>query len=187
MVAAFFDDPVWGGWACPDIGRRVGQLSGLWRFFVDATIPTGWVWITGGGEATSLWVPPGVPELPPDHEERLHPLLNELFGSHGDDVYEGFQRFDAAHPHDSPHFYLSLLATDPRHRGHGHGMALLADNLREVDREGQAAYLESTNPANDGRYERLGFVHRGAFTLPGGPRVNTMWRASRPLRPDPQP
>jgi hypothetical protein len=42
------------------------------------------------------------------------------------------------------------------------------------------AYLESTNPANLPRYERLGFVRVGAFTLPGGgPTVDTMWRAAR--------
>lgn len=181
MVGAFFEDPVWGKWACPDVDKRVRQLTGLWRFFVDATIPTGWVWITQGGEAASLWVPPGIPELPPEYEERLHPLLNELFGAaHGDVVYDSFQRFDAARPHDSPHYYLSLLATHPKHRGHGHGTALLTENLRKVDGEGSAAYLESTNPVNDRRYERVGFVHLGAFTLPGGPRVTTMWRARVP-------
>lgn len=56
-------------------------------------------------------------------------------------------------------------------------MALLTENLREVDGEGMGAYLESTNPENDRRYERLGFVHLGAFTLPDGPQVTTMWRA----------
>ena len=168
--------------ACPDVERRAGQLSALWRFFVDATIPTGGVWIMHGGEAASLWVPPGFPELPPEAEEQLHPLLKELYGEHGDVVYEGFQRFDASHPRGGPHYYLSLLATDPKHRGHGHGVALVAENLRQVDREGMAAYLESTNPVNDRRYERLGFVHRGAFTLPGGTRVTTMWRDPSPAR-----
>jgi len=179
MAAAFFDDPVWGHWACPNVERRAVQLTALWRFFVDATIPTGWIWITEGGEAASLWVPPRYPELPPEYEERLHPLLNEMFGKHGDTVFEGFERFDEAHPHDEPHYYLSLLATDPRHRGQGHGMALLAKNLEDVDRDGVAAYLESTNPANDHRYQRQGFAYRGSFTLPDGPAVATMWRAAR--------
>jgi GNAT superfamily N-acetyltransferase len=85
----------------------------------------------------------------------------------------------AAHPHDEPHYYLSLLAADPRHRGHGFGMALLAENLAEVDRDGKPAYLESTNPENDHRYERQGFVRCGDFTVPSGPRVGTMWREAR--------
>jgi GNAT superfamily N-acetyltransferase len=181
LTGAFHDDPVWGLWACPDVGRRESQLQALWRFFVDATIPIGGVWITSGAEAASLWIPPGYPELPPEDEERLHPLLIELLGPHGDTVFEGFRRFDEAHPHDHPHHYLSLLATDPRHRGHGFGMALLAENLAEVDRRGEASYLESTNPANDRRYEGRGFVRRGDFRVPRGPLVTTMWREARAL------
>jgi len=179
MTAAFHDDPVWGPWAFPDAKRRNAQLSALWRFFVDAAIPSGWVWITEGGEAASLWVPPGYSELPPEYEQRLHPLLTELLGPHADTVFEGFGCFDTARPHDEPHYYLSLLATHPEHRGHGHGMALLADNLAEVDREGMASYLESTNPKNDHRYEQQGFARAGSFVLPGGPRVTTMWREAR--------
>src|SRR5580765_6242027 len=121
MTSAFFDDPVWGPWAFPDVERRAVQLSTLWRLLIDAAIPNRWVWVTSGGEAASLWVPPGCPELPPEDERRLHPLLIDLLGSYGDTVFEGFERFDAAHPHDEPHYYLSLLATDPTHRGHGHG------------------------------------------------------------------
>lgn len=43
-----------------------------------------------------------------------------------------------------------------------------------------AAYLESSNPANDGRYARLGFEPVGQFSYPGdGPVVTTMWREAR--------
>jgi hypothetical protein len=39
------------------------------------------------------------------------------------------------------------------------------------------AYLESSNPSNDHRYERLGFVRVGEFAAPaGGPTVACMWR-----------
>ena len=56
-------------------------------------------------------------------------------------------------------------------------MALLAENLKRIDAEGFPAYLESTNPANNSRYERLGFRQIGEFTTPGGERtVGTMWR-----------
>ena len=60
-------------------------------------------------------------------------------------------------------------------------MALLADNLARIDREGAAAYLESTNPANLARYRSVGFVDLGSFTLgDDGPVVTTMWREPRP-------
>jgi len=91
-----------------------------------------------------------------------------------------FERFDAAHPHAEPHYYLSLLATHPDHRGAGHGMRLLAENLERIDQEGLPAYLESTNPANNDRYGRVGFEVVGSFEgfVPGSV-ITTMWRAAQ--------
>ena len=59
-------------------------------------------------------------------------------------------------------------------------MALLADTLARIDEEGAPAYLESSNPANDARYERLGFLKVGEFSTPDGAHtVATMWREVR--------
>jgi hypothetical protein len=55
-------------------------------------------------------------------------------------------------------------------------MGLLAHNLAQFDAEGAPAYLESTNPANDRRYERLGFVKVGGATPGGRHSAATMWR-----------
>jgi hypothetical protein len=42
------------------------------------------------------------------------------------------------------------------------------------------AFLESSNPVDDHRYERLGFVEFGKFDLAdGGPGVTQMWRDPR--------
>jgi GNAT superfamily N-acetyltransferase len=179
LGAAFHDDPVWGPWTFPDEAGRLARSRPFWRFTVDAAIANGWVWLTSGNEATSIWVPPGRQELPPPFDERLSPMLTELLGDRGDIAYRGFECFDEAHPYDEPHFYLSHLATDPAHRGHGFGMALLAANLEEVDRLDMPAYLESTNPANNRRYEARGFAVVGSFRVPDGPEVTTMWRPRR--------
>jgi predicted GNAT family acetyltransferase len=61
------------------------------------------------------------------------------------------------------HAYLSLLATHPAHRGRGVGQELLAADLARWDAAGIPTYLESTNPANDHRYARLGFRPIGGF------------------------
>jgi predicted GNAT family acetyltransferase len=58
-------------------------------------------------------------------------------------------------------------------------MRLLAENLALIDEEHHAAYLESSNPANNGRYARVGFERVGEFTYPDGPVVTTMWRPAR--------
>ncbi len=47
-----------------------------------------------------------------------------------------------------------------------------------------AFYLESSNRANDRRYERLGFMQVGTFAAPGGePTAACMWREPRQRTP----
>lgn len=56
-------------------------------------------------------------------------------------------------------------------------MGLLAELTATADREGRPVYLESTNPANTPRYERLGFHGQTEFSTPDGMHtVTTMWR-----------
>jgi GNAT superfamily N-acetyltransferase len=135
------------------------------------------VWVAGDFAAASVWIPPGGVELTDEEEQRVEPLLRELVGPRTPQVLELLERFEASHPRDMPHYYLSLVGTAERHRGQGIGMALLAENLRRIDEEGMPAYLESSNPANDARYEGIGFRWSGEFTTPDGKRtVATMWR-----------
>jgi GNAT superfamily N-acetyltransferase len=179
MAEAFYDDPVWA-WAFPDPERRLEQHRVLWRFAAASALDYGWVWLTDECASATLWIPPGRPELRPEDEARLEPLLNKLLGDGATRVLDTFERFDAAHPKGEPPYYLSLLGTHPEHRGRGEGMGLLADNLVRIDAEGAPAYLESSNPANDHRYERLGFSRWGEFDLgEGGPTVTQMWRDPR--------
>jgi predicted N-acetyltransferase YhbS len=59
-------------------------------------------------------------------------------------------------------------------------MALLRDNLARIDALGMPAFLESTDPGNNPRYERLGFTRIREYALPaGGPVVTQMWRTPR--------
>jgi ketosteroid isomerase-like protein/GNAT superfamily N-acetyltransferase len=176
FALAFHDDPTWA-WAFPDAGRRTEQLRAWWGLYVRGALPHEWAWMTGDGGAAALWIPPGKPELSDEEEARVEPLLRELVGSHADDVLTLVDRFDSNHPRETPHYYLGLLATHPEHRGQGKGMGLLAANLARLDEMGMPAYLESSNRANDRRYERLGFELVGEFTAPGGePSVGCMWR-----------
>lgn len=125
----------------------------------------------------ALWIPPGRPELRPEDEKRLPSLLAEQLGDGAARALETFERFEAAHPEREPHYYLSLLGTNPDHSGKGLGIGLLADGLARIDAEGMPAFLESSNPINTPRYERLGFAVCGEFDLPDdGPSVSQMWR-----------
>jgi GNAT superfamily N-acetyltransferase len=176
LARAFYADPVWS-WAFPDPERRLEQHRAVWGLVGEAALSYGSAWNTANCAAVALWIPPGEPELRPEDEERLEGMLAELLGDGAARVIETFERFDAAHPHDEPHHYLSLLGTNPDHRGRGLGMGLLAATLERIDAEGSPAFLESSNPVNTPRYERLGFRVRGEFELAeDGPRVTQMWR-----------
>ena len=163
---AFHDDPTWA-WAFPEPPLRQARYAVFWRFIIAGALRYPWVLTTGAREAGAVWIPPGGTELAEDDEARMLPMLESLVGSRADEVLELLARLDAAHPRGEPHYYLSLLGTHPEHRGRGLGMGLLADSLERVDAEGLPAYLESSNPANNRRYERHGFVAVGAFQLPG--------------------
>jgi len=174
LAVAFLDDPTWS-WAFPDpvIRRRYWQLS------VEGALRYPWVFRTTGFETVSIWIPPDGTEFSAEDEERLPDLLTELVGSRASDVAELLLRFGEAHPRHEPHYYLSLLGTGEEHRGRGLGMALLQENLDRIDAERMPAYLESSNPGNNRRYESLGFVPVVSLRAPGdGPVVTGMWRPS---------
>jgi GNAT superfamily N-acetyltransferase len=172
MWSAFREDPLWK-WAFPDHRK----LAPWWRMLIASALRYPWVFVAGDFMAVSVWIPPDGHELTAEEEAQVAPLMDELAGPRGPEIVELVERFGASHPKHPPHFYLSLLGTRPEHRGAGIGMGLLAENLARIDELGMPAYLESSNPDNVGRYERLGFERIGEFSTPDGTRaVATMWR-----------
>ena len=63
-------------------------------------------------------------------------------------------------------------------QGKGVGTALMQPTLERADSAGLPAYIEASTERSAALYERLGFVHLGAYELPeGGPPV---WPMRRP-------
>ncbi len=169
---AFQGDPLWG-WAFPEHSK----LEPWWRFLITSALRHRWVWFLGDYAAVSVWIPPDCDELTHAQERQVDGLLLGLLGSRATQVIELLARFDAAHPRDRPHYYLSLLGTHPDRRGQGLGMGLLAENLARIDRQRMPAYLESSNPDNVARYEAKGFEQTGEFSTPDDRHtVCGMWR-----------
>lgn len=176
LSAAFDADPLWS-WAFPDDEKRPAQYEVFFGLFVESAIPNGWVWTLDQAAAVAVWTPPGKNELSDEAEARLEPFLTAELGTHAKPVLEVFESFGSAYPDDADFYYLSLLGTHPDHRGRGLGMGMLAANLAQIDAESMPAYLESSNPANNIRYERLGFKPHAEFSTPEGRHtVTTMWR-----------
>lgn len=55
----------------------------------------------------------------------------------------------------------------------------MRSRLDRCDAEHAPAYLESSNPANIGYYQRFGFEVTGEIVLPDGPSLWPMWRQPR--------
>ena len=177
IVYAFNADPLWS-WMFPDPRRRAEQHATVFGLYVDSAMPRGGVWMSDeSGSAAAVFTPPGEPELSEDAEARVEPFMRESLGAHAPAALETMHRFEAAIPKDQTFYYLSLLGTRADSRGRGIGMGLLAEITALADQDGQPTYLESTNPANNRRYERLGFKAQSRFTTPDGLHtVTTMWR-----------
>ena len=177
ITLAFLRDPVWSvALARPD--GSTAHNAAYWRHYVEGALRYSTVFTMEDPSAVSVWLPPGGTELSATQEEALVRLIEgALEPAAAQALFELWDRFDANHPHDEPHAYLSLLATHPDHRGTGTGQRLLADDLARFDAAGVPAYLESTNPGNDHRYERAGFRRLGGFeaVLDRAP-ISTMWR-----------
>jgi GNAT superfamily N-acetyltransferase len=176
---AFFEDPVWS-WVFPDEDDRRAHYPTLWDLFLTAGLRNDSVYVAEGGAATTIWTPPGAPELTDDEEAALEQFFRDTCRDRINVVLEAVRSIDRAHPEDELHWYLGVVATHPDHAGRRLGVDLIAHQLRTVDEQHLPAYLESSNPANLERYRRLGFEPRDEFPLADdGPLLTTMWRRSR--------
>ena len=178
ITLAFASDPVWS----VALARRDGGTDHhgpYWRLYVEGAVAHGTVFLADGGAAVSVWLPPGASELDAAQEGRLDALLADALEPEDDEaMHELYARFEASRAGvPAEHAYLSLLATHPDHRGVGIGQRLLVADLAAWDERSVPAYLESTNPANDHRYARAGFVPVGTFRAVRDEAIITaMWR-----------
>ncbi|TCR63169.1 acetyltransferase (GNAT) family protein [Bosea sp. BK604] len=126
-----------------------------------------------GGAA--MWLPPGVE---PD-TETLARLIRDnadpAILSEVEAIFDGMARY---HP-EAPHWYLPLIGTDPTRQGQGIGSALMRHALARCDRDGAAAYLESSNPRNIPLYQRHGFEILGTIQAGSSPVLTPMLRPPR--------
>ncbi len=175
LTSAFLRDPLWG--PVFDEKTRATSAAVVWRLFAGSALRYPWSFVSSHLEAVAIWIPPGGTELTDTEEVGLGDLLERTAGAHSARaIMRIYEQLDEAHPSE-PCFYLSLLGVHDDHRGAGLGMTLLADTLTHIDELGAAAYLESSNPANNARYEAVGFRTRASIMMDSGHIVTTMWRA----------
>lgn len=175
LVDAFHDDPMWGAWAFPVHHLRRANRSAVFSIFVAGALRYPSTWIAAGDAAVAMWIPPGGKGLSAEQEAQLEADLRDRVGAaESSRILQALDLFVGLTPTE-PHYYLSMLGTDPAYAGAGYGQRLLAHTLRLLDVEGAPAYLDCAD--NLVRlYERFGFRRTGSVVLPDGPRSNGMWR-----------
>lgn len=176
---AFFHDPAWS-WVFADEAQRRAQFAEWWQFAIGAGLRHDSIHVTQSCEAVAIWIPPGFAEFTDEEDVRAEAFLRRACGERGDEVVEAVAQFETMHPRDETHWYLSVVATHPEHRGGRLGVGLIEHQLVTIDDLHLPAYLESSNAANLARYGELGFEVRDEFHMgDGGPAVTTMWRLAR--------
>lgn len=176
LARAFLDDPV-AVWACPAPGPRLKMLEGMYAVRLRQMLAQQTVWTTPDCTSAALWTAPGCDNASPLRNLALvRSLIHPSIVVRLPLLAVGLAGVQRKRGHKPPHWYLSLLGTDPDARGHGYGSAVLQPVLELCDSDGVGIYLESSKERNIHFYARHGFRVTEELRLPRGPRMWPMWR-----------
>jgi len=174
IVLAFSTDPM-ARWCWPNADEYLATMPIFTEAFGGRAFQSDSAHCTSDRRGAALWLRPGTG---PDEEEMGRIAEERVPSSVRDDVYRVMERMAHFHPSE-PHWYLPMIGVDPTQQGKGYGSALLSHALRQCDRDGCLAYLESSNPRNIPLYERHGFRAIGEIQSGSSPTMVAMLRTPR--------
>ena len=177
LARAFYDDPV-TSWFYPNPKRRLAHARRFFAIRLRQLAEQELIYTTHDHSGAALWTQPGRWRENFAQSLMLLPMLPVLLPRIGE-YTRAVREIERCHP-VVPHYYLSVLGTDPDQQGGGVGSALLVPVLERCDAEGVAAYLESSKESNIGFYTGHGFAVTERIDLPAGPPLWFMWREPRP-------
>jgi len=150
-------------------GMRLTLTSALGRAMLVGASPA-----TGGIAGGLVALPPKRwPLPPPPLGVQLRTLIGQGWGV-SRAWSRVFSELEAVHPARS-HWYLAVVGVEPEQQGRGIGAELVGHFVRQVDAEGESAYLETDRGENVAFYERFGFCVEDELKLQGV-SVWRMWR-----------
>lgn len=131
----------------------------------------------------AIWGPPEAAPSANTHATDGDNEVPEYLEGLDPEVVGGMKAYNEAcreHYPDEPVWYLKLLGVDPAGQGKGIGSTLLRESLKELDRHGLPAYLETGTERNVRFYERFGFrVREEEVQL--APGSSPHWTMIRPV------
>jgi ribosomal protein S18 acetylase RimI-like enzyme len=174
LVTAFASDRI-VRWALPEPHEFLTHFPELVRRFGTHAWESESGYVMGPFDGVALWLRPGVD---PDNDGIGELMQQVIPEADQEKVFGFFGQMAEYHPHE-PLWYLPFIGIDPSHQGQGLGSALLSHVLKEVDRDGQAAYLEATTERSRDLYTRHGFEVLGAIQVADSPTMYPMLRTAR--------
>ncbi|MDX6676093.1 MAG: hypothetical protein QOE31_145 [Solirubrobacteraceae bacterium] len=173
LARAFYDDPV-TAWFYPNARRRMVHATRFFQIRLRQLAEQELIFTTDDRAGAALWTQPGRWREDLRQSLMLLPMLPVLLPRIRRST-RAVREIERRHP-VAPHYYLSVLGTDPEQQGGGVGSALLTPVLDRCDCDGIAAYLESSKQSNLDFYVRHGFTVTERIELPDGPSLWLMWR-----------
>jgi ribosomal protein S18 acetylase RimI-like enzyme len=161
-VAAFVNDPALRHFFPGE--RYELQATAFFGYLFDKRVGHGTVWVTERCEAAALWSPPADSMSADDHQRAAegYAAMEAMVGADAAQRLRVYNdEVDEHLPSDSAYWYLGVLATHPDHAGYRHGAAVMRAGLHNAT---GAAFLETTQPANVGYYQRFGWTVTASIT-----------------------
>ena len=176
LARSFYDDPV-TSWFYPNPRRRMTHATRFFAIRLRQLADQKLIFTTDDHSGAALWTQPGRWREDLRQSLMLLPMLPVLLPRIVRST-RAVREIERRHP-VVPHYYLSVLGTDPEKQGGGIGSALLTPVLDRCDAGGIAAYLESSKESNVAFYKRHGFDVTDRIELADGPPLWFMWREPR--------
>jgi len=177
LARAFYDDPL-TVWFYPNDKRRLARSRRFFGIRLRQLADQDLIFTTPDHSGAALWTHPGRWREDLAQSMMLLPMLPVLLPRIVRST-RAAREIERRHP-SAPHYYLSVIGTDPDQQGGGVGSALLGPVLDRCDAEGVGAYLESSKEGNLDFYVRHGFEVTERVELPDGPPLWFMWREPGP-------
>jgi len=173
LARAFYDDPV-TSWFYPNARSRLRLARRFFAIRLRQLAPQQLIYTTPERSGAAMWARPGLWREDTRQSLMLLPMLPALMPRLARTT-RAVREIEGHHPVE-PHFYLSVVGTDPDQQREGVGCALLAPVLERCDAAGVPAFLESSKESNVGFYAQHGFTLTERIELPDGPPLWLMWR-----------
>ena len=171
LVLAFIEDPI-NRWLFPDPAVYLEAFPEFVRSYGGKAFDHESAYVTDNLAATALWLPSGVY---PDESAIVEVFTTHVPPERQKPALEALETLDRYHP-DEPCWQLPFIGTEPTRQGQGSGSVLMEYALDRCDRNGELAYLESTNPQNLSLYLRHGFEILGTVRVGSMPPLFPMKR-----------